>query len=88
MGTNETTLHKLSSVIGAVDESVTGAVSWVDRYSDWLAWGAVAVAVLLIFSCFICPACKCVLCMYTYGSRLLCCCRRSPRYTRQNDSEC
>lgn len=88
MESNETTLHKLASVITNVDDGVTTAVSWVDRYSDWLAWGAVALVILFIFTCFICPVFRCGLCMYTHGSRLLCCCRRSTRYTRQNDSEC
>ena len=88
MNSNETTLHKLASVITTVDDGVTDAVSWVDRYSEWLAWGAVVLVVILIFTCFICHVIRCGMCMFTHGKRVICCCRRSTSYTRQNDSEC
>lgn len=89
MKANETALHKLAAVIGDVDGGVNTAVSWVDRYSEWLAWGAVVLVIILVFSCFICPVLKCGLCVYNHGSRLLCCCcRGSSRYTRQHDEEC
>lgn len=88
MAVNETALHKLASVISDVDNGVNTAISWVDEYSEWLAWGAVLLIVVFLFSCFICPLFKCGFCMYMYGSKVFCCCCRRANYFRQDDDEC
>lgn len=87
MPANETALHKLASVIGDVDNGVNTAISWVDRYSEWLAWGAVFLIVVFLFSCFICPLFRCGMCVFSNGSKLFCCCRRNG-FFRQYDDDC